>query len=172
MPRVSTSRSISRRCSSDSAIYCRKIFSSSGRAAGAGWSAWGGSRPTWLCPLPSRYLGLLRGVCVSLVHTETPERIHIISFRKATKNEHIIFFHNVSDRLAAAHGAARPRHYTQCRASSRRGGPYRPRHCPPGLALRSPQNADFPAGGCRCAGVVQSAGRQLSDPDERDVTGL
>ena len=40
-------------------------------------------------------LGLLRGVCVSLVHTETPERIHIISFRKATKNEQIIFFHNV-----------------------------------------------------------------------------
>ena len=40
-------------------------------------------------------LGLLRGVCVSLVHTETPERMHIISFRKATKNEQIIFFHNV-----------------------------------------------------------------------------
>ena len=40
-------------------------------------------------------LGLLRGVCVSLVHTETPARIHIISFRKATKNEQIIFFHNV-----------------------------------------------------------------------------
>ena len=40
-------------------------------------------------------LGLLRGVCVSLVHTETPERIHVISFRKATRNEQIIFFQNV-----------------------------------------------------------------------------
>ena len=40
-------------------------------------------------------LGLLRGVCVSLVHTETTERIHIISFRKATRNEQIIFFQNI-----------------------------------------------------------------------------
>ena len=40
-------------------------------------------------------LGLLRGVCVSLVHTEMPERIHVISFRKATRNEQIIFFQNV-----------------------------------------------------------------------------
>ena len=40
-------------------------------------------------------LGLLRGVCVSLVHTETLERIHIISFRKAIKNEQIIFFQNI-----------------------------------------------------------------------------
>ena len=40
-------------------------------------------------------LGLLRGVCVSLVHTETPERIHVISFRKAARNEQIIFFQNV-----------------------------------------------------------------------------
>jgi len=40
-------------------------------------------------------LGLLRGVCVSLVHTETPDRIHIISFRKATRNEQIIFFQNI-----------------------------------------------------------------------------
>jgi uncharacterized DUF497 family protein len=40
-------------------------------------------------------LGLLKGVCVSLVHTETPDRIHIISFRKATKNEQIIFFQSI-----------------------------------------------------------------------------
>ena len=31
-------------------------------------------------------LGLLRGIVVSIVHTETPRRIHIISFRKATKH--------------------------------------------------------------------------------------
>ena len=40
-------------------------------------------------------LGLLKGVCVSLVHTEAPDRIHIISFRKATKNEQIIFFQSI-----------------------------------------------------------------------------
>lgn len=40
-------------------------------------------------------LGLLRDVCVSLVHTETAERIRVISFRKATKNEQIIFFQNI-----------------------------------------------------------------------------
>ena len=40
-------------------------------------------------------LGLLKGVCVSLVHTETLDRIHVISFRKATKNEQIIFFQNI-----------------------------------------------------------------------------
>ena len=32
-------------------------------------------------------LGLLEGIPVSIVHTETRDRIHIISFRKATKRE-------------------------------------------------------------------------------------
>ena len=40
-------------------------------------------------------LGLLKSVCVSLVHTETPDRIHVISFRKATRNEQILFFQNI-----------------------------------------------------------------------------
>jgi uncharacterized DUF497 family protein len=40
-------------------------------------------------------LGLLRGIIVSIVHTETPRRIHIISFRKATKHEQAIFFKNL-----------------------------------------------------------------------------
>ena len=40
-------------------------------------------------------LGLLRGIVVSIVHTETPRRIHIISFRKATKHEQTIFFQNL-----------------------------------------------------------------------------
>ena len=42
-------------------------------------------------------LGVLRGGIVSIVHTETPKRIHIISFRKATKHEQAIFFQNLSD---------------------------------------------------------------------------
>ena len=40
-------------------------------------------------------LGLLRGIVISIVHTETPRRIHIISFRKATKHEQAIFFKNL-----------------------------------------------------------------------------
>ena len=40
-------------------------------------------------------LGLLRGIVVSIVHTEMPKRIQIISFRKATKHEQAIFFKNL-----------------------------------------------------------------------------
>lgn len=42
-------------------------------------------------------LGLLNGTPVSIVHTETADNIHIISFRKATRNEQIIFFENIQD---------------------------------------------------------------------------
>lgn len=37
-------------------------------------------------------LGLLWGVPVSMVHTETADRVRIISFRKATKHEQAILF--------------------------------------------------------------------------------
>jgi uncharacterized protein len=40
-------------------------------------------------------LGFLGGVAVSLVHTETIEQIHIISFRKATRNEEAILFKSI-----------------------------------------------------------------------------
>ncbi len=40
-------------------------------------------------------LGLFNGVPVSIVHTESGELIHIISFRKATKREQEIFFENI-----------------------------------------------------------------------------
>ena len=40
-------------------------------------------------------LGMLQGVVVSIVHTETPRRIHIISFRKATRHEQIIYYQNI-----------------------------------------------------------------------------
>ena len=42
-------------------------------------------------------LGLLGGIAVSIVHTETPSRIHVISFRKATRNEEKILFKNPQD---------------------------------------------------------------------------
>ena len=41
-------------------------------------------------------LGLLAGVPVSLVHTETEYEIRVISFRKATKRESRLFFANFS----------------------------------------------------------------------------
>ena len=42
-------------------------------------------------------LGLLDGVVVSIVHTESPRLIRVISFRKATKREQTIFFDGIKD---------------------------------------------------------------------------
>ena len=42
-------------------------------------------------------LGLLAGVPVSIVHTETDDEIRIISFRKATKREANLYFSQVQD---------------------------------------------------------------------------
>ena len=40
---------------------------------------------------------VLEGIPVSIVHTETKDRIHVISFRKATKRETAILFENLQD---------------------------------------------------------------------------
>lgn len=40
-------------------------------------------------------LGLLGNACVSIVHTETRGEIHVISFRRATRNEEKIFFDSI-----------------------------------------------------------------------------
>jgi len=40
-------------------------------------------------------LGLLDGIPVSVVHTETGDQIRIISFRKATRREQEILFENI-----------------------------------------------------------------------------
>ncbi len=42
-------------------------------------------------------LGMLKGMVVSIVHTETLRTIRVISFRKATKNEQAIFFKQIQD---------------------------------------------------------------------------
>jgi uncharacterized protein len=42
-------------------------------------------------------LGLLAGVPVSIVHTETDDEVRIISFRKATKREANLYFSQVQD---------------------------------------------------------------------------
>ena len=40
-------------------------------------------------------LGFLEGIPVSIVHTETKDRIHVISFRKAVKRETAILLENL-----------------------------------------------------------------------------
>jgi uncharacterized DUF497 family protein len=42
-------------------------------------------------------VGLLAGVPVSIVHTESEDEIRIISFRKATKREAAIYFDQIQD---------------------------------------------------------------------------
>lgn len=42
-------------------------------------------------------VGLLKGEAVVIAHTETDEAIRIISVRKATKNEEINYFKEISD---------------------------------------------------------------------------
>ena len=42
-------------------------------------------------------LGLLAGIPVSIVHTETEHEIRIISFRKATQREAQIYFRQIQD---------------------------------------------------------------------------
>ena len=42
-------------------------------------------------------LGLLAGVPVSVVHTETEHEIRIISFRKASKRETQIYFNSIQN---------------------------------------------------------------------------
>ena len=44
-------------------------------------------------------LGLLRGVPVSIVHTESRDVIRIISFRRATHHETAFFFETIADQL-------------------------------------------------------------------------
>ncbi|MEI8299083.1 MAG: BrnT family toxin [Pseudomonadota bacterium] len=42
-------------------------------------------------------LGLLGEVGVSIVHTEAPDLIRIISFRKATRHEEVVLFQSLKD---------------------------------------------------------------------------
>lgn len=42
-------------------------------------------------------LGVLEGIVLSIVHTETPRRIRIIYFHKATRHEQAIYCKNLED---------------------------------------------------------------------------
>jgi uncharacterized DUF497 family protein len=42
-------------------------------------------------------LGFLGDICVSIVHTETPTVIRVISFRRATRNEEVILVQSLQN---------------------------------------------------------------------------
>lgn len=42
-------------------------------------------------------LGFLREVAVTIIHTETHSRIHVISFRQATRHEEAILFESLAN---------------------------------------------------------------------------
>jgi uncharacterized protein len=42
-------------------------------------------------------LGFLGGLIVSIIHTETPSTIRVISFRKATQHEEALLFQSLKD---------------------------------------------------------------------------
>jgi uncharacterized DUF497 family protein len=75
-------------------------------------------------------LGLLRGVPVSVVHTETDVEIRVISFRRATDNETEIFFGKVQDQLPGSDFQAQPRRKGKRRASRGKSKPHRRRNRP------------------------------------------
>ncbi len=82
-------------------------------------------------------LGLLKGVPVSIVHTETPEEIRVISFRRATSHEAEILFSKIQDHLPASADAEAGRGKGERRAprarrkaSRKRNRPARPKGGP------------------------------------------
>ena len=58
-------------------------------------------------------LGLLKGIPVSIVHTETPETIRVISFRRATDHETQVLFAQIQDQLPSASFAERSKRQTK-----------------------------------------------------------
>jgi hypothetical protein len=42
-------------------------------------------------------LGFLADIAVSIVHAETPSRIHVISFRKAPRHEEVLLLQNLQN---------------------------------------------------------------------------
>lgn len=61
-------------------------------------------------------LGLLKGIPVSIAHTETDEEIRVISFRKATDNETQILFSQIQDKLPPPKVDEKPRRAAHRRA--------------------------------------------------------
>jgi uncharacterized DUF497 family protein len=73
-------------------------------------------------------LGLLKGVPVSIVHTESESEIRVISFRKATDNEAQILFTQIQDQLPPPKGSEKPGRTAERRTSGGRAQAHRRRH--------------------------------------------
>ena len=73
-------------------------------------------------------LGLLMGIPVAMVHTESPVAIRLISFRRATTHETAILLDKISDQLPAPSVDEEQRHPPKRRTSGGRRKAHRPRH--------------------------------------------
>ena len=90
-------------------------------------------------------LGLLTGVPVSIVHTESEHEIRVISFRTATKRETQIYFEQLQNRLGALRVRA-VEGQTDGRASGGECKAYRPRYCSAWPGTTASQVVYFVAG--------------------------
>jgi uncharacterized protein len=75
-------------------------------------------------------LGLLKGVPVSIVHTESEATIRVISFRRATDNETEVLFNQIKDQLPAVAVDEKQRGKSKRRTSGDRRKPRRTGHRP------------------------------------------
>jgi uncharacterized DUF497 family protein len=73
-------------------------------------------------------LGLLKGIPVSIVHTETSEEIRVISFRRATDNETQILFSQIQDQLPPLEVDEKPRRKAKRRPSRSKPPAHHGRH--------------------------------------------
>ena len=82
-------------------------------------------------------LGLLKGIPVAVVHTETETEIRVISFRKATDHEAQILFPQIQDQLPTPESPKKRQHKAHRRAPGGRSQAHRRRHRPKGPKGRS-----------------------------------
>src|SRR6267154_6750799 len=73
-------------------------------------------------------LGLLMGIPVALVHTESPVAIRLISFRRATTHETKILRDKIIDQLPSTSVDEGPGHTADRRPPRSRRKAHRPRH--------------------------------------------
>jgi uncharacterized DUF497 family protein len=73
-------------------------------------------------------LGLLKGIPVAIVHTESPIAIRLISFRRATTHETAILLEKISDQLPAPSVDEGQGHSAKRRTPGSRPKAHRPRH--------------------------------------------
>jgi uncharacterized protein len=73
-------------------------------------------------------LGLLAGIAVALVHTESPVAIRVVSFRRATEYETKILLEKIADQLPPTTGDEGQGHFAEPRTSRSGRKAHRPRN--------------------------------------------